>query len=122
MQRVINILIILTSWLGYLEWGGSQSAFLIEVEWLLLSGQSASASDFAHPIIFLPLTGQVLGLIALLQKKPSRRLTTIGLVLIAILLLLVVVVGLISLNLRIFGSTLPFFVVSIWHLRGKQVN
>lgn len=122
MQRVINILIILTSWLGYLEWGDSQSAFLIEVEWLLLSGKSASASDFAHPIIFLPLTGQVLVLIALLQKIPSRRLTTIGLVLITILLLLVMVAGLISFNIRIFGSTLPFFVVSIWHLRRKQAN
>lgn len=122
MQRVINVLIILTSWLGYLEWGHSQSAFLIEVEWLLLSGQSTSASDFAHPIIFLPLTGQVLVLIALFQKIPSRRLTTLGLALIAVLLLLVSVVGLMSLNLRIFGSTLPFFVVSSWLLRRKQAN
>lgn len=120
MQRFMNILIILTSWMGYLEWGDSQSAFLIEIEWLLLSGQSASASDFAHPIIFLPLTGQVLVLIALLQKKPSRRLTTIGLVSIAILLLLVVVVGLISFNLRIFGSTTPFLAASIWHLMHKN--
>ena len=71
MQRVINLLILLTSLLGYLEWGNGQSAFLVEVEWLLFSGQSASASDFAHPIIFLPLTGQVMVLIALLQKKPA---------------------------------------------------
>lgn len=122
MQRVINLLILLTSLLGYLEWGNGQSAFLVEVEWLLFSGQTSSVGDFAHPLIFLPLAGQLLVLMALFQKIPGRRLTTLGLALIAVLLPLVSVVGLISLNPRIFGSTLPFFAVSIWHLRGKQVN
>lgn len=122
MQRVINLLILLTSMLGYLEWGNGQSAFLGEVEWLLLSGHASSVSDFGHPFIYLPLLGQLLVLIAVFQKIPGRRLATVGLALIAVLLLLVSVVGLISLNPRIFGSTLPFFAVSIWHLRRKQVN
>lgn len=118
-QRIINLLIILTSCLCYLEWGGGQSAFLVEMELLLLSGQTSSAGDFTHPLIFLPQVGQLLVLIALLQKTPNRRLTTVGLALIAVLLLLVSVVGLIELSPRIFGSTVPFLAVGIWHLRRK---
>ena len=53
-QRIINLLIILTSCLGYLEWGGGQSAFLVEMEWLLLSGQTSSAGDFKCQLNLLP--------------------------------------------------------------------
>ena len=104
-QRLINTAIVVGSLTPYLEWGGGNAAFLAQVEYTLLFGGTTSSDAFLHPMVGLPLTGQLLILFTLLQHTPSRLLTTVGVALLSVLVLLIAVVGVLSLNGKIVLST-----------------
>ncbi len=114
-QRLINSAIVLGSLLPYLEWGGGNAAFLGQMEYTLLFGASTSSDTFQHPMVVLPLAGQVLVLFALFQHTPSRRITTIGVTLLSVLIGLVVIGGALMLNGWMLLSTLPFVAAVAWH-------
>src|SRR5690606_9396822 len=84
-QRLINGAILLASLLPYLEWGGGNAAFVGQMEYELLLGGSTSPDTFLHPMVALPLAGQLLVLIPVFQRTPSRRMTTIGVLLLSLL-------------------------------------
>lgn len=110
--KVLIALCFLTSLIGYLEWGSDQSMFLFQSEWDILQKLFTDPMSVAHPFILLPLFGQVLLLLSIFQKKPHRLMVYLGLVGIGILLLFMFVIALISFNLKITLSTLPFLVFS----------
>ncbi len=123
-SKVLNFCLILSSFLGYLEWGTNQSGFLIEVEWQIFSGILDDPTSFIHPFIIIPLLGQVLLFITLFQKKPSRLLTFLGLGCLALLLLFILFVGFLSMNFKIIASISPFLffgILSIKHHRKKPI-
>ncbi len=70
-QRLINIAIVLGSLTPYLEWGGGNSAFLAHLEYTVLFGRTTSSDAFLHPMVVLPLAGQLLILFTLLQTSTS---------------------------------------------------
>lgn len=110
--KVLIALCFLTSLIGYLEWGSDQSMFLFQSEWDILQKLFTNPKSVVHPFILLPLFGQVLLLLSLFQKKPHRLMVYLGLAGIGILLLFMFVIALISFNLKITLSTLPFLVFS----------
>lgn len=110
--KVFIALCFLTSLIGYLEWGSDQSMFLFQSEWDILQKLFTDPKSVVHPFILLPLFGQVLLLLSLFQKKPHRLMVYLGLAGIGILLLFMFVIALISFNLKITLSTLPFLVFS----------
>jgi hypothetical protein len=112
-QRLVNIGLILSFLICYLEWGGGNSAFVAQVEYLVLIGKP-EAQNFAHPLIALPFIGQLLVLFALFQRTPSRRLTSIGIVLMGVLVLLLALIGILD-NAKIGLSTLPFLTLAVIH-------
>jgi hypothetical protein len=57
----------------------------------------------------------VLVLVTLFQRTPSRKLTTVGILLMGVLLGLIAIIGIISLNWRIALSTAPFLACTVWH-------
>ncbi|MGB4849182.1 MAG: hypothetical protein WBP41_14760 [Saprospiraceae bacterium] len=113
MPRLINIGLLLSFLIGYLEWGHDNSSFVFQVEYLVFFQKDHSTDTFAHPLIIIPFVGQLLILFTIFQRKPSRRLTWIGLILLSILVLVILLVGLLSLNYKIILSTLPFILFSI---------
>ena len=117
MQRLLHIALLLTPLICYLEWGTSTSAFLFDVEYSLVTG-SGSADSFMHPMIFIPFLGQLLLLISII--KPNRKLALIGMLLQAILVVLILIVGILSLNIKIILSTLPFLIASFLFLRSYK--
>ncbi|HKQ61557.1 MAG TPA: hypothetical protein VJS92_09695 [Candidatus Polarisedimenticolaceae bacterium] len=121
-QKFLNIGIVMAFLVGYLEWGGGNSAFVAQVEYQLLVGKP-EAHNFAHPMIALPFVGQLLVLFTLLQKTPSRRLTSIGIVLMGALVLLLALIGVLSANAKIGLSTVPFLALAASHFvrRKKRV-
>ncbi|MBK9153217.1 MAG: hypothetical protein IPM25_03175 [Chloracidobacterium sp.] len=116
-KKILNALVILTSLFGYLEWGGGNGAFLFQAEWEVLRKLFSDPVSAAHPFTLVPLLGQVLLLITLFQKEPSRWVTYIGIACLALLLLMMVLVGVLGSNFKILLSTLPFMVTAVLAIR-----
>lgn len=120
--KVLIALCFLTSLIGYLEWGSDQNMFLFQSEWDILQKLFTDPKSVIHPFILLPLFGQVLLLISLFPSNPNKLLVYAGLAGIGVLLVFMFVAGLLSLNLKITISTLPFIIFGIMLLRTINLN
>ncbi|WP_129021341.1 hypothetical protein [Edaphocola flava] len=115
--KALNILLILTSLIGYLEWGKDASVFFFQAELQILNKLFTDPQSVLHPLILLPLAGQLLLLFTLFQKKVSPYLTYFGMAAIALLILFMGIVGLISSNISIVISSIPFVVTGMATIR-----
>ncbi len=118
--KILNVCLILTSLIGYLEWGNNNSMFLLEGEIEVISKLFNDPTSVMHPFTLLPLTGQILLLITLFQKSPGKWLTFIGLGGISVLLLFMLYISIISLNYKIALSTLPFLFTGFLVIRHRR--
>lgn len=114
MKKLLNAGLLLTSLLGYLAWGKDQHAFLFQAEAEVLAKAAADPLAVAHPFVVLPLLGQLLLAITFFQKEPSRWLTYLGMGCIGVIMAMLLLIGVISFNAAIGGSTVPFLLVSFW--------
>lgn len=112
--KLTNLLLILTSLLGYLEWGSGSHSFLFQVEAELLVKLFVQPRAVLHPFTVLPLLGQALLLLTLFQKKPSKWLTYTGMAGLAVLLLLIFAIGMMGMNVKIIASAVPFLCLCAW--------
>jgi hypothetical protein len=111
MPRLILIALLITPLFAYLEWGGNKSsAFLWQAEYALLFQGDNLIHSFTHPIVLMPMLGQILIIWAILQNKPPRKLVFIGILLQSVLLLFILLVGFLAFNYKIILSTIPFFI------------
>lgn len=116
-QKILNAILIMTSLMGYLEWGTDSRTFLFQAEWEVLMKLFSDPLSTAHPLTTIPLIGQLILLATLFQKEPSRLLTLVGLAAISLLLLFIFLIGLLAFNWKITLSTIPFIVISIFTIR-----
>ncbi len=112
--KILNLLLIITSLFGYLEWSGNNSSFLFQSEYDVLTKFFTEPKTVVHPFTIIPLVGQILLLITLFQKKPSKMLTYIGIACLGLLLGFIFFIGITSLNFKILISTLPFLATAIY--------
>lgn len=112
--KILNVLLIVTSLIGYLEWAGNNHSFLFQAEADIVLKLVSNPASVMHPFILLPITGQVLLLFTLFQQKPSKILTYISISGLGILLTFMFVIGFMSLNFKIMISSLPFLVLAIY--------
>ncbi|MCX6209547.1 MAG: hypothetical protein NTZ59_08605 [Bacteroidetes bacterium] len=112
-HKLLNFGVIVTSLIGFLEWGKGNSLFLFEAEKDIATKLVTNPTSVLHPFVLMPLLGQILLAITLFQKQPNKYLTYTGISLLAVLLLLMFVIGIISFNYKILLSTLPFIIASI---------
>ena len=110
--KILNILLVVTSLFGYLEWGKNNNAFLYEVEYDVLNKLFTNPQSVVHPFTVIPLFGQLLLLITLISNKPNKYLTYGCMLCLGILLVFIAIIGAISLNIKILISTIPFLMVS----------
>jgi hypothetical protein len=115
VKKSLNLCLLLSSLIGYLEWGTDQRCFLFQVECTVFFQKSADS--LSHPFILLPLIGQILLLVTLFQKTPSRTLTLAGLACLSLIMLFLLVIGIMSAKLLIAASALPFILTGIFVLR-----
>ncbi len=115
--KILNLLIVHASLLGYLEWGKNNKIFLLQAEVEIVSKLFNDPTSVIHPFTILPLAGQILLVTTLFQKSPNKILTFIGIGEIGVLLGLMFVIGLISLNFKILLSTIPFLVIGYLTIR-----
>lgn len=116
-SKILNSLLLITSLLGYLEWGDNSHSFLFQAEGEIFSKLVTDPISIFHPFTLLPLLSQIILIITLFQKKPSKLLTYISIVGLGILLVFMFVIGLLSLNYKIIISTIPFLTISVLAIR-----
>ena len=112
-DKILSFLLILFSLFGYLEWAGDNSMFLYQAEIDVFKMMLEDIGSLAHPFVLLPLLGQILLLYSIFRDNPKRWIVYSGIACIALLLGLMFFIGIISSNLKILLSTLPFLVTSI---------
>lgn len=121
-SKILNLSLILTSLFGYLEWGGNNNMFLIQGEIEIISKLLVDPTAVLHPFALLPLAGQVLLMVTLFQRSPSRILTFLGLSGLGVLLTFMFVIGMISLNMKVAFSTLPFLITGVITVKHHRTN
>ncbi len=111
--KILNVLLIISSLFGYLEWGEGQHSFLFQIEAELFQKIVSEPSSVIHPFTVIPLIGQLLLLLTVLQKKPNKILTYIGMGSLGLLIGFMTLIGIIGKNPKIFFSTIPFLVFAL---------
>lgn len=124
MKRLINLALLIAFQFCYLEWPPNNSMFIYEGEAKIFSMTDKWMDNFTHPVILLGLLAQILVLLGAMILNFNKRLNSLGVVLLGILVLLFFVVGLMSSNYKIVGSTLPYLVLEIYYFMTlrKKVN
>jgi len=112
-QRLLPILIFISFFFCYLEWAGGNSGFIVQLEYDAFS-RGMDKSSFIHPLIILPLVGQIMLFISIILLK--RKAILVGIVLLSVLVVVIFLVGLLAFNLKIILSALPFLVLSTLYI------
>ncbi|HAP00680.1 MAG TPA: hypothetical protein DCQ93_02035 [Bacteroidetes bacterium] len=122
MTRVqFYYLLLLISFLFcFLEWGNNHSSFIFQLEYEILMNTNQASENFMHPLILFPFIGEILLLILIFKKKPKRWLIIISILFPGILVMMILLVGLLSLNIKIICSAIPFLITAILILRSMN--
>jgi hypothetical protein len=105
--------LLISSFFVYLSWSKTSSAFLFQMEYEILAKLFRDPLSVLHPFTIIPLIGQVLLLISLLQKQPNNLLMKLGISSLLFLIGFIFIVGLLSLKLSIIISTVPFISLAV---------
>ena len=119
-KKYFNFLLILTSLVGYLEWGLDSKLLLFQIEGEIISKIFKDPVSVIHPFTTLPLIGQLMLFITLFQKKPNKILTFIGIGGLGILLGLIFVIGILNFNIKMLLSAVPFLLIAFMSVRDQR--
>jgi hypothetical protein len=122
-SKIFSFLLILTSLMGYLEWGKGHQMFLFQAEGEIFAKLFNQPGNVLHPFILFPFIGQLLLALTLFQKQPGKVLTFTAIAGIGILILMMLVIGCMGLNFKIALSTIPYLLIATFtilhHLKKK---
>ncbi|MBS1772405.1 MAG: hypothetical protein JST82_06070 [Bacteroidetes bacterium] len=112
-HKLLNAALIITSLFGYMEWGKGNSAFIFSAEMEVIRRLFTDTKSAVHPLTVIPLLGQILLLLTLFQKEPSKIITYIAIGCLGILLLFLFLIGIGDGNSKMAIAASPFLIVSI---------
>ncbi len=115
--KTLNTLLLLASLIGYLEWSGNNHLFIFEAEREIILKLFTDTNSVIHPLIIIPMGGQILLVLTLFQKKANKIMTYLSIAMLGCLLYFMLFIGLMSFNYKIITSTLPFLFISIAIIR-----
>jgi len=120
-KRLLIILLLISFFACYLEWGTNQHQFIAEAAVEIAKKAMQRPLSLIHPFIVIPFVGIVLLTISSFQKKPGKIITLLGLACLGILPVFLFVIGAMAMHLKILLSTLPFLVAG-WLLIAAYNN
>ena len=116
VKKLLNICLLITSLLGYMEWGGGNHAFLFQAEYDIVTG-AKTLQQVLHPFIVIPVFGQLMLLITVFQKQPNKAMTIIGLGSLSLIMLFLFFIGILGFNYKMILCAVPFIVTAVFILR-----
>lgn len=119
--NIIVLLLFLTSFIGYLEWG-ERKEFIFQMEFDILQKLVVNPTSIIHPLVVLPLIGQIILLLALLKTNTHKYLVLIGIFGIFLLFAMIFIVGVLSMKFKIMFSVVPFFILALIWLKNHFLN
>lgn len=111
--RLINIGLTLSFFTGYMEWGQGNSAFVFDAARAIFTESDNLLSSLTHPLILSGLAGLLILLYCAIRQEPNRRLNTIGILILSPVVLLILLSGGLSGNVKSIASTLPFLGLAV---------
>lgn len=111
--KLLNVILIIFSLMGYLEWGGNHQ-YLFDIEFEVISKLLTTPTEALQPLVIIPLAGQMMLAYTLYQSEPDRKLIHMGIACIGFLMLFILIAGIMGPNFKIIGSILPFILTSIY--------
>lgn len=120
--KILTFFVVASSLFGYLEWGRGNHSFLYEVEYEVLKKIFSNPISAIHPLTLIPLTGQIILITTLIFSRFNRYWIYLGIACLGLLLGFMTLIGLLGLNLKIWISTIPFLIFSIYTIREIQIQ
>ena len=119
--NIIVLLLFLTSFIGYLEWG-ERKEFIFQMEFDILQKLVVNPMSIIHPLVVLPLIGQIILLLALFKTNTHKYLVLTGIFGIFLLFAMIFIVGVLSMKFKIMFSVVPFFILALIWLKTHFLN
>ena len=110
--QFISSLILLSSLIPYLNWGGENHAFLFQIELEIIKKLCSDPAQVIHPLIIIPVLSQVI-IITFGLFIPKVRPVFIGIIGLFLLFIFIFLGGFLSANLWMILSGVPFVISSI---------
>lgn len=114
--KILLVLLIISSLLGYLEWSGNNHLFLFQAELDIFSKISEKPSEVLHPFLLLPILSQLLLFGSCFFKKPNKIVVITGVLGIGLLLGFMFLIGCFMLNFKMIIAALPFLITAFYTL------
>jgi hypothetical protein len=117
--KLLNASLIFSTFIIFLEWGNENklSYFLIEIEKEVVYQLLFGTHNVLHPFILFPLSAQIGLVCTLFQKKTNLWISYYSIGLISILVSIIFIGGLLTFNMKIIFSTVPFYFLSFLQLK-----
>lgn len=100
--------LFISFFLGYLEWGKDSSAFVYEGFIEVVSNSKGLRSNFTHPLIVLPLIGEIIFITGVFNSQLQNKWLITALVLTGLLYVMILLAGVLSLNFKMILSATPY--------------
>jgi hypothetical protein len=100
-----------------MEWGKDSAAFVFSIYRELFVIQKDFAGAITHPVILSGITGQLILAFCIIQKSPYRLFNSIGVLLLLFVVLILLMAGIASTNMKMIFSDIPFILLSIFYFR-----
>lgn len=118
---VIYLGLCLTFLFCYTEWGNQQHSFIFQIIYEILA-QADLLKALTHPLILAGLLGLLIFIYAILSKSVHRSIPLFGVVMLSAVVILFSLAGILSFNLKIIASTLPFWFMVIWFFLKQKIR
>lgn len=113
--------IFATFQLCYLEWAGNNSMFVAEIQYTIFTNYKNYFDNFLHPIILLGLIAQSVIVVSIFIDKFYKKWFTWALTTLTLLVIFLFIIGLLSTNLKIIFSSIPFLILAFWYFYQKKL-
>jgi len=117
LKRLLNSCLLLAFLAGYLEWGKRNHLFIFQAQAEIFSKAITNPASVLHPFILIPFSGEIMILFTVFQKMPGRVLSLAGTACLSSIMLFLFFIGIMSANIKILGSTVPFLIAGVLVLR-----
>ena len=77
-KKLLHLLVIMASLIGYLEWGNKQHLFIFQAEAQIFYSLLKHPSSVFHPLVVLPFLGQLLLATNMFKPNPKSIISILG--------------------------------------------
>lgn len=105
---------------GYLEWGVDNCAFIYEGFLEVIYNTKGAKSNFTHPLILLPLIGEIIFLFGSISKSLNYKWYVAALIFTGLLYIMIILVGFLSMKVKILFSAIPYLFFAVAMIRALR--